>query len=68
MTGLKFNIIKKATPMEKTKLETAVANFQETLESYAITLPVDSMTRIVLMGIIESDMYIEMKQANGKQN
>ena len=52
--------------MEKTKLETAVANFQETLESYAITLPVDSMTRIVLMGIIESDMYIEMKAANGK--
>jgi len=54
--------------MEETKLKTAVANFQETLESYAITLPLDSMTRIVLMGIIESDMYIEMKQANGKQN
>ena len=54
--------------MEKTKLETAVANFQETLESYAITLPLDSMMRIVLMGIIESDMYIEMKKANGKQN
>lgn len=52
--------------METNDLKKAVANFQETLESYAITLPLDSMTRIVLMGIIESDMYIEMKKANGK--
>lgn len=68
MTGLKFNIniYKKATPMEANDLKKAVANFQETLESYAITLPLDSMTRIVLMGIIESDMYLEMKKANGK--
>ena len=52
--------------MEANDLKKAVANFQETLESYATTLPLDSMTRIVLMGIIESDMYIEMKTANGK--
>jgi hypothetical protein len=48
--------------METNDLKKAVENFQSTLESYAITLPLDSMTRIVLIGIIESDMYIEMKQ------
>ena len=52
--------------MEKTKLQIAVENFQETLEGYATSLPINSETRIVLLAIIESGLYIEMKKANGK--
>lgn len=50
------------TQLKLLKLKEAVASFVENLEAYEKTLPKESITKEVLQAIVDSDMYITMKQ------
>lgn len=50
------------TQLKLLKLKEAVALFVESLEGYQKTLPKESITKEVLQAIVDSDMYITMKQ------
>lgn len=50
------------TQLKLLKLKEAVAAFVENLEAYEKTLPKESITKEVLQAIVDSDMYITMKQ------